>query len=152
MRNGEARIQLQRLVALLNRLIESPRIVKLLRQVKVHYRGNWVTIEGSFRLAYGFVGPPATAKIKGVRWIIIGHARSRIQREGSLKMLVGSRPIPVVRGADPSQCDVGLCEVVVDFQRLQGCGLPFRPHFPRRKRTREPEASVPVSQSGVSQR
>src|SRR5207245_6157220 len=110
--NGEARIHLQRLVALLNCLIESPRKVKLLRQVKVHYSGNWVEIEGSFCLGYGFVGPPATAKVKGVPWII-GRTRSRIQREGSLKMLVGSRPIPIVSGADPSQCNVCLDEVVV---------------------------------------
>src|ERR1700730_6404905 len=117
----------------------------------VDYRGNRVEIEGSFRLGQGFVRLPKSAKIDGVPMMMSG-GRSGIQRESSLKMLLGSRPIPIVRKADPSERNLGLGEVVVELERLQGRGLRFRPHLPRRKHTPEPEHFVAISQPGVSQR
>ena len=140
---GKARIELQGLRALFNRLVESPRQVKLHHNIMEDGWGNWVEIQGAFRLRQTFLRPSESAEIE--RIIGMGQGISWIQYHGSLKMLSGSRPIQIVCEARPSERDVGLGEVGVNFQRLHGCSFCFRHHLSRGKHSEKREGVIGVS-------
>src|SRR6267142_1494487 len=120
---GKARIQLLRLPALFNGLVESPRQVKLHRHVMDDGWGNWVEIQGAFCLRETFLRPSEGAEIE--RIIGMGQGIGWIQYNRSFQMFSCTRPIQIVCESGPSKGNVGLCEVVVELQRLHGRALCF---------------------------
>src|SRR5215831_17136204 len=101
MRRWEVWIHLQRLHLLCDSLVPSPYHVKLPSHVMAEFRGNRIKIHRALHFCQGFVRPPKNQEI--VRMPPVGRGIGGIQREGSLKMLSGLRPVPIVYEFDHAQ-------------------------------------------------
>src|SRR6202166_1914261 len=149
-RNNKIRIHLERFMALLNSAVELPCEVKQHCQAMACRGGSRIEIQGALRHSQGFMRPPARAEIKRIKNVCSGI--SRIQRQGLIKMLSRSPPIPIVSKADVSQGDVSFCEMVIDLQCLLSYSLGPGHDVPGGNHIEKGEVDVGVGQTRVGQR
>ena len=101
MRRREVLVQLQRLLELFDRLVVVAGVVKSQSQFKVDDEGEWIQFLGPFSLCNRFIMAAHCFKISAIP--LVSCRIARIQLDGTLVFLLGTRPVPIVCCQDAGQ-------------------------------------------------
>ena len=122
--------QLERLPILLDALIHMSRVVGDHPGVFIDDEREWINLLRPHLLRDRFRVPPHGGQIEGVP--VMRECIVWIKLDCLFELLLGARPVPIVKRCDVSQRGLSFSERVVYFQRLRRRRLRPRHCFARR--------------------
>ena len=143
-------VNIQNFPQLLDGILILARHVELPSQRRIDDEREWIQFLGLLRLHHSFFEAAHVGQIVAVP--VMRRRQIRIQFDGPLELLLGSRPIPFKMFFHQAQGGMRFREAIVYVQRLHGGSFCLGPGLRWRQISSVPQKAVSVGQARVRER